>query len=428
MRLLVAILAIFFIFGQPSLAMAEESDDGIIDGQLILQTGNGDSLAEVDVILVFFTDEMVKETRTTQTDAQGKFKFTGLSTDREYMVLVYYGGIDYYYPLVFGAGETRIPIEVSVCDTTTSDERIRVILAHVIIYAAEESVSVTEVLLLVNDGDRTYVGAKEATAVEKQGSLIFTLPEGASDFDAPPELMQDYMFLDNNKVADTVPFPPGERQLVYSYKLAKEVSSDFILNLVIDYPTDRIEVMVKGADIEVSSPQLRPEEPVDSDTGERFMHLSGENLLRGDTVEISLSILPGGGRVVSPIVWFIAAVVILGISIYVVRRKKRTGISAGAGSEGDAEAHHVQFYFTDTPNAESILAVWFDSTGTQSIVNETTEPTGAAGNWTTPLVGSKLSLSDLAAAGNHRLWIRRTVDQNADNLNEDTGTLHTWFS
>lgn len=339
MRLLVTMLAIFSIVGQPGLAMAEESGDGVIDGQLILQTENGGGLAKLDVTLIFFTDEMVRETRTTETDAQGKFGFTGLDTDNEYMVSVHYGGIDYYYPVVFGTGETRIPIEMSVCDTTTGDERIRVTLAHVIICVAGESISVTEVLLLVNNGDRTYVGAEEAVAGGKQGSLVFTLPEGATDFDAPPELMQDYIFLANNKVADTLPFPPGERQLVYSYTLAKEVSSDFTLNLVIDYPTDRIEVMVEGADVEVASTQLRPEEPVDSGTGERFMHLSGENLLRGDTVDISFSSLPGGGRGVSPIVWFIAVVVILGISIYVGRRRRMPrGIPAGAGSAGDTEA------------------------------------------------------------------------------------------
>ena len=335
MRLLMTILAICFIIGKPGLAMAEEPGNGVIDGQLILQTKNGDSLGELDVTLIFFTDEMVRETRITKTDAQGKFEFTGLDTDTEYMVSAHYDGIDYYYPVVFSDGETRIPIEVSVCDTTTNDDKIRVILAHVIIYVAEESISVTEVFLLVNDDDRTYVGAEKAAAGGKQGSLVFTLPKGAADFDAPPELMQDYMFLDNNKVADTLPFPPGERQLVYSYKLAKEVSSDFTLNLAIDYPTDRIEVMVKGTDTEIASTQLRPAEPVDSDTGERFMHFSGENLLRGDTVDITISSLPEGGGVVSPIVWFIAAIVILGIPAYVVMRRMRTGISAGASSKGD---------------------------------------------------------------------------------------------
>jgi hypothetical protein len=97
-------------------------------------------------------------------------------------------------------------------------------------------------------------------------------------------------------------------------------------------------------------------------------------------------------------------------------------------NDGDALAKHIQFYLTDTPNAESLMAVWYDSTGTQSIVNETTEPTGASGNWSLPLVGSKMSLGDLAAGAGHRMWIRRTVDQDAVNINEDTAILHTWAS
>ena len=97
-------------------------------------------------------------------------------------------------------------------------------------------------------------------------------------------------------------------------------------------------------------------------------------------------------------------------------------------NNGDATAKHIEFYFVDTTNSESIVAVWLDVTGTQTIVDDETEPTGASGNWTTPLVGSKLSLGDLAAAAGHRLWIRRTVDQDADNLNDDLAELHTWAS
>jgi len=97
-------------------------------------------------------------------------------------------------------------------------------------------------------------------------------------------------------------------------------------------------------------------------------------------------------------------------------------------NSGDATARHVEFYFTDTVNAESIVSVWYDSTGTQTIGNESTEPTGASGNWTTPLVGSKLSLGDIAAGSAHRLWIRRVISVGAANLNDDLATMHTWAS
>jgi hypothetical protein len=97
-------------------------------------------------------------------------------------------------------------------------------------------------------------------------------------------------------------------------------------------------------------------------------------------------------------------------------------------NEGDGVAQLIEFYFTDTPSAQSTLAVWLDVTGTQSVVDGLTEPVGASGNWTTPLVNTKLGLDNLAVSGTHRLWIKRTVDQNADNILSDTGTLHAWFS
>jgi len=39
-----------------------------------------------------------------------------------------------------------------------------------------------------------------------------------------------------------------------------------------------------------------------------------------------------------------------------------------------------------------------------------------------------MSLGDLAVGAVHRMWIKRTVDAGATNINEDTATLHTWAS
>lgn len=95
-------------------------------------------------------------------------------------------------------------------------------------------------------------------------------------------------------------------------------------------------------------------------------------------------------------------------------------------NSGDALASNFTFYFTDTPNSESRLDVWYESSPGQSIANETTEPVGAT--WTQPLVGSQLSLPNLAAGSRHRLWIRRTVSQGATNITGDQATFHSWVS
>ena len=97
-------------------------------------------------------------------------------------------------------------------------------------------------------------------------------------------------------------------------------------------------------------------------------------------------------------------------------------------NDGDATAEAMTFFLLDTPNSQSLVEAWYDSTGTQSIIDEETEPTGATGNWTTPLQASQMALSNLAAAGNHRIWIKRTVNQTADNLANDTAYLYSWFA
>ena len=95
-------------------------------------------------------------------------------------------------------------------------------------------------------------------------------------------------------------------------------------------------------------------------------------------------------------------------------------------NNGDATAKLVEFYVIDTTNSESAISIWYESSPGQSIADEDTEPIGAS--WSQPLAGSRQSISDIAAAGRARIWIRRTVDQNADNLTDDTAYLYVWFS
>jgi hypothetical protein len=92
---------------------------------------------------------------------------------------------------------------------------------------------------------------------------------------------------------------------------------------------------------------------------------------------------------------------------------------------GDATALHVQVFFTDTPNAESILAVGFDSSS-QLLANDTTAPAGVV--FTESDIVTPLTLANMPSAGYHRIWIRRTVDKAAANLNNDTAYIHVWYS
>jgi len=72
----------------------------------------------------------------------------------------------------------------------------------------------------------------------------------------------------------------------------------------------------------------------------------------------------------------------------------------------------VLYLSQETTSADTTVAIAYDATGTQSIVNEDTAPTGLT--FSTPLsLGAGLALGDVAASGVARVWFRRTVSPGA---------------
>jgi hypothetical protein len=79
----------------------------------------------------------------------------------------------------------------------------------------------------------------------------------------------------------------------------------------------------------------------------------------------------------------------------------------------------VIYLSQETSSADTTVAIAYDATGTQSVVNENTAPTGLT--FTTPLsLAAGIALGDVAASGVKRIWFRRTVTAGAAAAN-DTG-------
>lgn len=314
-RLITLFTVLFLLIGISRSAYAQEPAKGEIAGQVVNGTEGGGSVAGLEITLITYVDDMMSATTAMTTDGEGKFLFDNVIKEHDYLVSAKYMGVDYYYPVTFESGAKTAQVEVGVCDVTDSDQAISIGLTHTVIVFDEDSLEITSVYWLVNDGDTTYVGA--------DGALVFTLPEGAFGFEAPPELMVDFQLLEGNRIAYLVPFPPGERQLYYSYRLAKPDSAEFTLPLKVDYPTDSLDIMVAGEDIEAAVTQLAPADPVVTDTGQRFIHFQGKNLPRNMVIDLRLSNLSGGSGSPWLILWvIIAIVVVVGTAVYLIRRRR----------------------------------------------------------------------------------------------------------
>jgi hypothetical protein len=72
----------------------------------------------------------------------------------------------------------------------------------------------------------------------------------------------------------------------------------------------------------------------------------------------------------------------------------------------------VAYLSQETTSADTTVAVAYDATGTQSIVNEDTAPVGLS--FSTPLsLATGEALGDVLAGGVARVWFRRTVSAGA---------------
>jgi len=298
-------------------AVAQEGN-GTIRGRVINDTPNGGSVEDITVTIYMYVDNQMAGYSSKSTDEQGEFEFTYVATETDYVISAEYQDVDYYHSVLFEPGNITAYVEIPVCDVTTNDELIKVQMAHTILQVNEDDVEVTEVLQLTNTGNKTFRNG--------EGGMAFTLPEGACDFGSTADLMQDFIVKENNQVAYLVPFPPGERSLIYSYRIPRDGTDNLRLLLSIDYPTESLDVLVSGSDVEVSTKDLMPAEPVKNDSGDHYVHFWVGNVMKGATLTLGISAALGHSDATSAALWIVAALLVAlftGCILFWVRERRR---------------------------------------------------------------------------------------------------------
>jgi hypothetical protein len=92
-------------------------------------------------------------------------------------------------------------------------------------------------------------------------------------------------------------------------------------------------------------------------------------------------------------------------------------------NSGDATAENIELYIsTVSPSTDTTVTVALDS-GVQSVINESTAPSAPSLSFSEPLTGSRLSISNIAAAGAQRVWLKRVTSASAGNYANDLMTI-----
>jgi len=275
------------------------------------------------------------ERRTTLTDATGAFRFEGLSTGTDYVysVSANYASVDYWSDGVqLTSDEPVASLELPVYETTTDADSIQVVLDHLAIQVNKgaQTIQVLNYVKLHNDGDRTLVAEGVNTTTTQPAALQLPLPKEASNITPMEGLIQENLSLTDGGLADSTPFPPGDREVVISYDLPYSAAS-YVLERSIMYPTDKLAVLMPMGSVQIDSPQLPNRNETEME-GNKFLVMTGENLEAG-VVQLSLSGLPKadsgiGAEVLQPLV-LIVAVLALGGALAYWRLRHRWAARAG---------------------------------------------------------------------------------------------------
>ena len=289
----VALLLIIFILSLSSSALAAEPGSGIIDGMVVNETASGSSVADQDVTLKTYLNDVEGDSTATKTDVEGYFVFGGLSTapGYSYEVTITFQQAEYYSErLSFDEGETNKFTEVIVYDSTTSDEAIKAAMAHTVIYVEQGSLRVVEYYFFVNEGDRTYIGSKEMDTEGTRETLRFSLPKEATELQPAQGLMECCIYDSEDGFVDTMPVLPGGKEIAYSYRVDYN-SGAYTFSQNVSYPIVNYNLLVHGEGIRIASDQLTTEEPLNIE-GILFNYLSGTDIAAGNILTTRLSGLP----------------------------------------------------------------------------------------------------------------------------------------
>ncbi|MBI4787866.1 MAG: hypothetical protein HY782_12540 [Chloroflexi bacterium] len=333
---------------RPAHAQTPTAANGKMDGQLVEGTKDA-KLANTAGMTVTLHSAPAGATstisQTTQADANGRFSFSNLDTisTTRYLLIANYQGVDYFSDvLAFDQVQTTLPVSMTVYETTTDPAAIQVTQAHFVIDVQTGLLDVLQILAVQNNGDRTYIGA---TSLAGPHRVTLSLPflAGALNIQFDNPTADDATIRGPEVMSYTLPLTPGADQIVYNYQLPFTPPT-YNFNLKLPFNVDKFRVLLADVGGTIQSAQLSAPAPFPTQSGQKFILSSADNLQAGTVVSASFVNLPAtvattppaGGSPTAPapasgnnmqlvggVVLGVAAVAALALLLYPVIRRRR---------------------------------------------------------------------------------------------------------
>ncbi len=228
-----------------ALAASPPLRDGMIEGAVV-NAADRTPVPRAEVVLRAKVDGQLLPVAETTADAQGRFRFTRLPADGAtvYLPGANRGGIHYPGPSVrLSPLQRRAEVTLTVHDAVTFPNPLAV-RRHTITLCPEPGVlRVTESMLIDNPSAACYVGQAAGEDAEPV-TLQLAIPADFAQVTFANEFFGRRFSLSGGKLVTAVPWPPGQRELTFSYVLAN-TSRHYVWQRPLDLPSTKVRVLIR---------------------------------------------------------------------------------------------------------------------------------------------------------------------------------------
>jgi hypothetical protein len=252
--------------------------DGTITGVVVRATDHA-PVPRAEVVLRSRVGGQLLPVAETATDDGGRFQFLHLPADdaNVYLPGANRGGIHYPGPTVrLSSRQPCAKVTLAVYDAVTFPNPL-VVRQHTITLSPEQGVlRVTESMLIDNPAAACYVGPPAGENVDPV-TLQLAIPADFAQVTFASEFFGRRFSLINGRLVTGVPWPPGQRELKFSYSLAT-TKQHYIWQRPLDLPSEQVQVTVRG----------EPSQPVARSLDSAARKGGGSLLKKGDWLRTDL--------------------------------------------------------------------------------------------------------------------------------------------
>ena len=198
----------------------QATEEHSFEGRAVNGTSGKAGPPGLSVVLHVIDSQNSVKTLTTETDQEGYFRFSEVAADgnASYVINVTYKEVVYTSRLE--AGEAIESVEVTIYDTTSDIEQIRVDANVLLINEANEehnALSALELVSLTNEGKRTFI--PNLAGGGGMNFLRFSLPLGFTNLEVQSSLPGGQLLTTDQGFAMTAPVPPGTHEIALTYRI-----------------------------------------------------------------------------------------------------------------------------------------------------------------------------------------------------------------